>query len=140
MCKPEREMFEKAMREAGLVAGKDEGRCVFVDDSRLNCLAAKGLGWGRVAHLVEPESGQECAPTSQGAKREKGGVVQISDLVELRDVFPELWKDGEGSGSGSGEKDRRVGREPLREETPGRELPRREETPLPEVDRAADVE
>lgn len=135
MCKPDKEIFDKAMLAAGLTPGKDEWRCYFVDDSRLNCVAAKRFGWGKVAHLVEPEPenddgllhpGQDGTSNKHKEKNEDG-IVVISDLGELREVFPELFTvEGE-----EGVKNR-VGHEPLREESPGRELPRRIQTPLPE--------
>lgn len=149
VCKPEREMFEKAMYDTGLVVGRDEGRCFFVDDSVMNCVAAKRLGWGGVAHLAEPEAGSVVGEGNGGEKekekrdieaeevaaakqaeiekeKESLGIKTITDLSELRVVFPELFRNC----GVSGVKDR-VGHEPLREETPGRQLPRRQEMPLP---------
>ena len=147
VCKPEREMFEKAMHDTGLVVGRDEGRCFFVDDSVANCVAARRLGWGGVAHLAEPEVGPvvevgnggeerrdieaEAVAAVKQAEIEKEkvslGIKTITDLSELRVVFPELFKNC----GVAGEENDRVGHEPLREETPGRQLPRRQETPLP---------
>ena len=78
LCKPAKDMFTKAMRDAGVT---DLGDCYFVDDSALNARAAKALGW-KTAHLVEP--GVDAPP-------EAVGNHQISNLEELRIVFPELF-------------------------------------------------
>jgi len=151
VCKPAQEMFEKAMRDAGMVVGRDEGRCYFVDDSVTNCVAARRLGWGGVVHLAEPEAesameeigdgeeeeeeggkrnlGAEKAAAARQAeveKKEKLGIKTITDLNELRVVFPELFR----SCGAPGEEKDRVGHGPLREETLERQLPRRQETPL----------
>ncbi|KAF8447065.1 Haloacid dehalogenase-like hydrolase-domain-containing protein [Terfezia claveryi] len=149
VCKPQREMFEKAMHDTGLVVGRDEGRCFFVDDSIANCVAARRLGWEGVAHLAEPEAepivedgddgekeseernieAEEVAAAKQAEiekEKERLGIRTITDLSELRVVFPELFRT-----CGPGEEKDRVGHEPLREETPGRQLPKRQETPLP---------
>ena len=111
VCKPEREMFEKAMHDTGLVVGRDEGRCFFVDDSVANCIAARRLGWGGVAHLAEPEvepvvqeggekewekrniEAEKAASAKQAEieEKEKLGIKTIADLSALRVVFPELF-------------------------------------------------
>ncbi|KAF8423081.1 putative hydrolase [Tirmania nivea] len=148
VCKPERGMFEKAMHDTGLVVGRDEGRCFFVDDSVANCIAARRFGWGGVVHLAEPEAepaveegddgqkerkknseAEEVAAAKQAEiekEKERLGIKTITDLSELRVVFPGLFRN---CGVPGEEKDR-VGHEPLREETPGRQLPRRQETAL----------
>lgn len=97
LCKPEVAMYEKAMREAGMTDPHD---CYFIgelpfvhciqtqpahrntDDSALNAAAGKRFGW-KCAHLVEPGW---AAPTDPVAD------FQISDLEELRTIFPELFK------------------------------------------------
>lgn len=79
ICKPHKEMFAKAMREAGDVP---PNMCYFVDDSSLNCKAAKQLGW-TAAHLIEPDGTPLQAPVSQ---------FQIQNLLELRTIFPHLFK------------------------------------------------
>ncbi|KAF2760631.1 pyrimidine 5-nucleotidase [Pseudovirgaria hyperparasitica] len=79
VCKPAREMYEKAMREAGV---KDTGNCFFVDDSFINCKAAKELGW-TAAHLIDST---EPEPTTRASQ------YQINDLEELRDIYPQFFK------------------------------------------------
>ena len=107
VCKPDREMFEQAMTDAGLCVGRDENRCYFVDDSALNCAAAEAAGWAKVALLVE--QGEEL-PSRLPCRH------VIRDLGQLRDVFPELWVGEYGTRD-------EVGNEPLREcsPTPGKE-------------------
>ena len=80
VCKPEKAMFEKAMKDAGV---NDPSRCYFVDDSALNCSAATEFGWVKTAHLVEPGDPEpEFSPSK----------YQIRDILELRVVFPELFE------------------------------------------------
>ncbi|KAM0712492.1 hypothetical protein Q7P37_011589 [Cladosporium fusiforme] len=79
LCKPSTEMYDKAMREAD-ATNVDE--CYFVDDSGLNAAAAMKYGWN-TAHLVEPTAKPPPQPVSQH---------QISNLEELRKVFPEVFK------------------------------------------------
>jgi pyrimidine and pyridine-specific 5'-nucleotidase len=52
------------------------------DDSALNAAAAMKYGW-KCAHLVEPEAKSPPEPVSQH---------QISNLQDLRKVFPEVFK------------------------------------------------
>ncbi|KAK5157211.1 HAD-like domain-containing protein [Cryomyces antarcticus] len=80
LCKPDKDMFAKAMREADIVDVKD---CYFVDDSARNTRGAQDLGWTAV-HLVEPD---EPAPPQQRAAQ-----YQISSLEELRGIFPQFFK------------------------------------------------
>lgn len=96
VCKPQAEMFDKAMKEAGVTENQN---CYFVgmslyqilipdsvlmwsDDSYINCEAAHKRGW-KVAHYLDP--GME-SPPNQAAKH------QIRSLQELRKTFPELFK------------------------------------------------
>jgi len=79
VCKPRREMYDKAMREAGAT---DVSQCYFVDDSALNAQAAKEYGW-KAAHLVEPLTKSPEKPVAD---------FQIGHLEELRQVFLELFK------------------------------------------------
>ncbi|EPE06138.1 pyrimidine nucleotidase [Ophiostoma piceae UAMH 11346] len=83
VCKPHKNMFEKAMREAGAKSAED---CFFVDDSYINCKAAKELGW-TAAHLVEEGVAQPETPASQ---------FQIKTLEELRAIYPQLFKTTSG--------------------------------------------
>ncbi|KAH9908709.1 pyrimidine 5'-nucleotidase [Xylariomycetidae sp. FL2044] len=79
ICKPHRDMFAKAMREAGVQRMED---CYFVDDSYLNCVGAQQLGW-TTAHLVEEGLPVPEKPASQ---------YQIRHLEELRDIMPQFFK------------------------------------------------
>lgn len=78
LCKPDPNMFKKAMREAGINSVKD---CYFVDDSTINAVGATSIGW-TAAHLVEPGVKAPETPASK---------YQISDLEQLRDLFPQFF-------------------------------------------------
>lgn len=95
LCKPAPAMFEKAMKEANITNVKD---CYFVgmlslsnlsmistngtqDDSFINARGATAFGW-TAAHYVEPDA---TAPEKPASK------YQISDLEELRDLFPQFF-------------------------------------------------
>ncbi|KAL8786977.1 MAG: hypothetical protein Q9195_007989 [Heterodermia aff. obscurata] len=107
--KPHTEAYEKAEVEAGVSSVQD---CFFIgkyvnkivtlnrgltvwllictpliepnpDDSHLNCRYAQQRGWTTV-HLLEPEDPE---PEVKAAKH------QIRDLEELRDLFPEIFKE-----------------------------------------------
>ncbi|KAH7914211.1 pyrimidine 5-nucleotidase [Hygrophoropsis aurantiaca] len=93
-CKPEPEFYRNAMKRAGI---SDPAKCYFVDDSRLNVVSAKRLGWGRCVHFYE--SGLE---TVEGGKikrlgldgqqgAEKEGIEVISDLEQLRVVWADIF-------------------------------------------------
>ncbi|KAF2747803.1 pyrimidine 5-nucleotidase [Sporormia fimetaria CBS 119925] len=79
VCKPHREMFEKAMREAGV---EECDRCYFVDDSALNVNAAWKLGWHSV-HLLDKD---DPAPEHPACEHD------IRSLEQLRDIFPQFFK------------------------------------------------
>ena len=89
VAKPHTEMFEKAEAEAGLVfapgmegKGQRHDRCFFVDDSAMNCSAAKDWGW-TVVHKLEPEDAEP---------HTLAGQYQIRHLEQLRNLFPQFWK------------------------------------------------
>ncbi|KAI8689862.1 hypothetical protein NCS56_00250100 [Fusarium sp. Ph1] len=84
ICKPDPEMYKKAMREAGVERVED---CFFVDDSALNCTQAKEFGW-TAAHLVE-EGVQ--VPELRASQ------YQIRHLRELRDIYPQFFKSAAGA-------------------------------------------
>ncbi|SPO05958.1 probable pyrimidine 5`-nucleotidase [Cephalotrichum gorgonifer] len=79
LCKPNPEMYKKAMREAGVDRVED---CYFVDDSFLNCSKAQEFGW-TVAHLVE-----EGLPVP----KKQASQYQIRNILEIRDTFPQFFK------------------------------------------------
>lgn len=78
VCKPSREMYDKAMKESG---ASEVSRCYFVDDSLINARGAKEYGW-KAAHLVEPSVKGPESPVADH---------QISSLQQLREVFPEVF-------------------------------------------------
>jgi putative hydrolase of the HAD superfamily len=73
-CKPEREAFEKALEIAGET---DPTRCMLIDDTPRNLVAAQSMGFATV--LV----GGEHASTNS--------MLHVPDLLSLRTVVPELW-------------------------------------------------
>ncbi|KAK7402828.1 putative suppressor of disruption of TFIIS [Neonectria punicea] len=79
VCKPDPEMYKKAMREAGVERPED---CYFVDDSYQNCVNAMKSGW-TAAHLVE--EGLKVPETA-------ASQFQIQHLRELRDIYPQFFK------------------------------------------------
>jgi len=81
LCKPTREMYDKAMLDSGTT---DVSQCYFIDDNALNARAGTEYGW-KCAHLVEPCVKAPEQPVSD---------FQIQSLEELRQVFPELFKQG----------------------------------------------
>ncbi|KAF2732139.1 pyrimidine 5-nucleotidase [Polyplosphaeria fusca] len=78
-CKPHAEMFDKAMKEAGIESNKD---CYFVDDSYINTKAAYERGW-KAAHLLDPTDPE---PAHKSCEH------QITSLEELRTIFPQFFK------------------------------------------------
>ncbi|KAL8967189.1 MAG: hypothetical protein Q9183_003034 [Haloplaca sp. 2 TL-2023] len=87
VCKPHREMYEKAEAEAGARSTKD---CYFIDDSHLNCRHAQARGW-TTAHLLEPDMPEPV---------ERASEFQIRDLDSLRSIFPHFFKTSQQNGSG----------------------------------------
>jgi pyrimidine and pyridine-specific 5'-nucleotidase len=83
----------QAMKQANI---SDPSKCYFIDDSRPNVTSAKELGWGHCVHFFEV--GLE---TMDGGKMKKlardtntndaEGIAQISDLEELRTLWPEIF-------------------------------------------------
>jgi pyrimidine and pyridine-specific 5'-nucleotidase len=76
----------------------DPSKCYFVDDNRINVDAARALGWAHCVHFCE--KGLEAM---EGGKikeiddaREAGavdnGVVDVTTLEELRQVWPEIFQ------------------------------------------------
>ncbi|MCJ1249495.1 hypothetical protein MMC30_006719 [Trapelia coarctata] len=79
ICKPHREMFDKAEAEASVGSAQD---CFFIDDSYGNCREAQARGW-KTAHLIEPDDPLPATPASK---------FQIRSLEELRTIWPQLFK------------------------------------------------
>ncbi|KAH8660439.1 pyrimidine 5'-nucleotidase [Xylariales sp. PMI_506] len=79
LFKPSREMFEKAMSDAGVERPED---CYFIDDSYENCAAAAKLGWS-VVHFLEEGLPEPDKPAAN---------YQIRNLHELRGVYPQFFK------------------------------------------------
>ncbi|KAI0387500.1 pyrimidine 5-nucleotidase [Hypomontagnella monticulosa] len=79
ICKPHKDMFAKAMKEAGVERMED---CYFVDDSYANAESAEKLGWTSV-HLVEEGLPVPGTPASK---------YQIRHLEELRGIMPQFFK------------------------------------------------
>ena len=118
VAKPHDDMFEKAEMEAGVyythpappppspppLQGKDKEakndttlernkrKCYFVDDSSLNCRAAKARGWVSV-HKIEMDDPEPEGPTA--------GTFRIRQLSELRELFPDFWTPMHGDGGGT---------------------------------------
>jgi len=83
----------QALKQAGI---SDPSRCYFVDDSRLNIVSAKRLGWGHCVHFHEVgletvEGGKAKTLTRDTYTTDPEGVTEISDLEELRTVWPEIF-------------------------------------------------
>lgn len=75
----------------------DPSKCLFVDDSQLNVIGAKKLGWGRCAHFHEAgldvvEGGKKKTLGSNGdSVAELEGIAVINNLEELRVIWPEIF-------------------------------------------------
>ena len=87
-------MFLQALQKAKIT---DPSKCLFVDDNRTNIDAAKALGWGRCVHfsengLTSMEGGKlKIIGEEQDQGEIDNGVVAISDLEELRDIWPDIF-------------------------------------------------
>ncbi|KAF9485272.1 pyrimidine 5-nucleotidase [Pholiota conissans] len=88
VCKPEPEYYEMAMKQANI---NDPSKCYFIDDNRKNIDAARALNWG---HCLEAMEGGRIKAIDD--EREPGAVdndvIDVSTLEELRDVWPEIFK------------------------------------------------
>ncbi|KAF9963814.1 hypothetical protein BGZ65_010878 [Modicella reniformis] len=80
-CKPDTAAFNRAMRDAGVVHGSS---CFLVDDSAPNINNAVELGWTAV-HVAEVPQTAEY------------GHFQIDNILELRNVLPQLWESNKMS-------------------------------------------
>lgn len=69
----------------------EASKCLFVDDSKGHVDAAKACGWGGCVHFSE-----QGFPSAEGAGDKPpamtdDGVVVISNLEQLRDVWPHIF-------------------------------------------------
>ncbi|KAI0053003.1 pyrimidine 5-nucleotidase [Auriscalpium vulgare] len=105
VCKPEREYYVQAMEKAGV---RDPARCFFVDDSRGNIEGSRRVGWQRVVHFREEgletmeggrvkQLGNDVGDAIDG--KYENGIPVISDLQQLRTVWPEIFKSPTGAGT-----------------------------------------
>jgi pyrimidine and pyridine-specific 5'-nucleotidase len=84
------------MAKAGL---DDPSKCYFIDDNRKNVDTARALGWGHCVHFCEKgiEAMEGGRIKEIDDAREPGsidnGVVDITTLFELRQVWPEIFKE-----------------------------------------------
>lgn len=91
-CKPEPEFYHNAMKQANI---SDPSRCYFVDDSRINILSSKRLGWGHCVHFyevgLETVEGGKARKLTRNTDTDLEDITQITDLEELRAVWPEIF-------------------------------------------------
>ncbi|KAK9380656.1 HAD-like domain-containing protein [Kockiozyma suomiensis] len=80
ICKPKPEMFERAMKMAG-VSSKD--KCYFIDDSFTNIKAAKEFGWKLSIQYLDP---LDKTPS------ELAGHYELREFEEIRSFAPEIFK------------------------------------------------
>lgn len=75
----------------------DASKCLFIDDSKSNVIAAKKLGWGRCAHFHETgldvvEGGRKMSlGVHGGSAADVEGIAVINDLEELRTIWPDVF-------------------------------------------------
>ncbi|KAI5833857.1 pyrimidine 5-nucleotidase [Schizophyllum commune Tattone D] len=97
-CKPEPEYYHQALQKAGIT---DPSKCYFVDDSLKNLKAAHALGWGHLAHFCEHdlevvEGGLvKRLPKYEAGSKTEEGIDIVSNLQQLRTVWPEIFKEGQ---------------------------------------------
>lgn len=83
------------MKQANI---NDPSKCYFVDDNRGNVDAAFAQGWAKCVHFCERglEAMEGGKMKQIGDERVEGvaenNVVDITTLEELRDVWPEIFK------------------------------------------------
>lgn len=85
VCKPKKEMYDKAMREAGI---QDKSKCYFVDDSYINVVGAYRYGWQHTIHYLDKE---DPVPEKQA------GHFVVRNLLDLPKVAPEVFSIKEGA-------------------------------------------
>lgn len=75
----------------------DTTKCLFIDDSEINVVAAKKLGWGRCAHFHETgldvvEGGKKkTLGVNSDSAADVEGIAVINDLEELRMIWPDVF-------------------------------------------------
>lgn len=82
VCKPKHEMFDKAMKEAGVPAHRKD-RCLYIDDSYLNVEAAMEYGW--TSGSIQYVDSDETLPPKPA------GTHVLRSVLDLPDIFPELF-------------------------------------------------
>ncbi|KAF9495396.1 pyrimidine 5-nucleotidase [Pleurotus eryngii] len=92
VCKPEPAFYEQALKVANV---SDPTLCYFIDDNKSNVLAAKQLGWGRCVHFCEHglesvEGGKKLVINNSDVNNSE--IVSVTNLEELRSVWPEIFK------------------------------------------------
>ncbi|KAJ3869415.1 pyrimidine 5-nucleotidase [Lentinula novae-zelandiae] len=98
--KPEPAYYRKAMSLASVI---DPSKCYFIDDNWRNVQAAQKIGWAHCVHFcergLEHVEGGKLTEISLTAKanvdskqEEQPDIKVISELEELRDVWPEIFK------------------------------------------------
>ncbi|KAK9455579.1 HAD-like domain-containing protein [Dipodascopsis uninucleata] len=80
ICKPKPEMYERAMRDAGI---SEKSRCLFIDDSYNNIKGAKEFGWKTTIHFLD---------ANDPSPKIKAGDYEIRDFEEIKQIVPELFK------------------------------------------------
>lgn len=90
--------LRQALQKAGIT---DPSKCYFVDDSLKNLKAAHALGWGHLAHFCEHdlevvEGGLvKRLPKYEAGSKTEEGIDIVSNLQQLRTVWPEIFKEGQ---------------------------------------------
>jgi pyrimidine and pyridine-specific 5'-nucleotidase len=84
------------MKQAGVI---DPTKCYFVDDNRSNIDGAIAQGWGNCVHFCEKglevmEGGimKQIGDEPLDPAKPSGGILEISNLEQLRDVWPEIFR------------------------------------------------
>ncbi|CAK5275528.1 unnamed protein product [Mycena citricolor] len=96
-CKPDPQFYHQALAKASV---SDLSLCYFIDDNRGNVDAARALNWGHVAHfwekgLVHVEGGKVKEIGRERIENADNGAVIVTDLEELRIVWPEIFTNGD---------------------------------------------
>ncbi|KAF8663367.1 hypothetical protein AX16_000943 [Volvariella volvacea WC 439] len=96
-CKPEPAYYQAALEQAGV---PNPAKCYFVDDSLKNVKAAIAQGWGNCVHFnevgLEIMEGGKMKALCNGDEASTG-IKEISNLEELREVWPEIFKGQEAN-------------------------------------------